>query len=92
MSPNERGQRAKQLLEDEVLQDTFAAVRESIVAQIERSAFGDAETHHQASIALQILKQLKSTLVKFVDEGEAALLVQRKDTAQRNMRQSIRKP
>ncbi len=92
MTPTQRGERAKQLLEDEVLIAAFDGVRERIVSQMEASAFGDTETHHQSAITLQLLKQLRLTLRKFVDESEAEAVRARGVAFERSMRQSISKP
>ena len=92
MSPKERGERAKALLNDEVLQSAMNSVRERLITQLENSAFGDAETHHQAAISLQLLKSLRLTLLKYVDAGDAQAVIERDEKARKNMRQSIKRP
>lgn len=92
MTPSERGDRAKQILDDAVFAEMFEHVRASIVAQLESSAFGDAETHHQAAISLQLLKRLRDTLVRFVDVGKAEQIKQRDAEFSQTVRKSIRRP
>lgn len=67
MTPRERGERAKDLLEDPVLNQVLSDIREGIVTQVEASAFGDRDTHHEAAISLQLLKRIKTRLKHYVD-------------------------
>ena len=68
MTPRERGERAKSLLEDPVLNDVLSDIREGIVSRVEASPLGDRDTHHEAAISLQLLKRIKSQLKHYVDD------------------------
>ena len=68
MTPRERADRAKQLLEDPVLASAFSDVREQIVQKLEGMPVSDVEAQHSLTITLQVLKQLKTQLARYTDE------------------------
>lgn len=68
MTPLERADRAKLLLNDPVLREAFSAVREKIVSRTEQSAFGDVDTHHHAAQMLQALAQVRTELQIWTNE------------------------
>jgi hypothetical protein len=68
MTPLERADRAKQLLEDPVWKAAFADIRERLVAQLETIAIGDHETQHEIALTLQLLKRLQGQLQKYVSD------------------------
>ncbi len=67
MTPIDRAERAKQLLEDQVFKDAFAAVREQLVSALESAPFGDQQTHHHITLQLQALRQIPILLRKWAD-------------------------
>ena len=68
MTPREKADRAKQLLDDPVFNAAIADVREHLVARIEASAAGDIDDQHTLSLSLQILKTIKLQLARYTDE------------------------
>lgn len=72
MSPKEKADRAKLLLNDELLSETIARIREGFVRGLENSPMGDKETHNSTAIALQVLRQIDAQLTRYLNE--AALL------------------
>ncbi len=77
MTPIERAERAKQLLEDEVFKQALAAIREQLVAALESAPFGDQTMHHHITLELQALRQIPIQLRKWaaqiaLDKAKAA--------------------
>ena len=89
MTPRERCERAKVLLDDPVLTAVLADIREGIVSKLEASAFGDRDTHHEAAISLQLLKQVKSQLRQYVDTVAMETHKAKNEEFMRTMKESI---
>jgi hypothetical protein len=68
MTPREKADRAKQLLEDPVFRHVFADIREQLIVKLESVAVTDLEAQHEFTITLQLLKQLKTQLTRYTDE------------------------
>ena len=68
MTPIERAHRASELLDDAVLKQAFADVREQIVAGLESAPFGDVDTQHHLALSLQVLKNVQIRLRKYAEE------------------------
>jgi predicted metal-dependent HD superfamily phosphohydrolase len=68
MTPLERADRAKQLLEDAVLQAAFHDIRMQLVAKLEQVPFGDIDTQHEIALTLQLLKRLREQLALYANE------------------------
>ncbi len=89
MTPRERGDHAKRLLEDPVLRQALDSIRDGIVSKIEASPIGDRDTHHEAAISLQLLKRVRSELMRFVDDVKVDENRAKQDAFIKNMKQSI---
>ena len=76
MTPFEKAERAKQLLDDPLLMEVLQNIRERLVSALESSPIDDVDTHHNGTLSLQILKQIKTELHRFI--GEAAVIEARK--------------
>lgn len=62
-----RASHAKQLIEDELLLEAFAGVREKLVLQIEtRPLGGDERVDMQLHMALQALRQVRHELERYL--------------------------
>lgn len=68
MTPIERATRANELLDDAVLKQAFADVREQIVSGLESVAFGDVDSQHHLALSLQVLKNVQVRLRKYAEE------------------------
>jgi hypothetical protein len=74
MTPGERvsrGDRARQLVEGD-LKEVFEGVRIALLERLESSAIGDRDSHHEITLTLQLLKQLKGHLVSYMQDGKLA--------------------
>jgi hypothetical protein len=69
MTPRERAERAKHLLEDELLREALAAMRESLVRQMESCAISDTETQHEIALMLQLRQRFERQLQQYVQDG-----------------------
>ena len=72
MTPNEKADRARRLLDDPVLSECFVSIRDGLVAKAESSGLDDIDTHHHVALSLQLLRQLRIRLEKYL--SDAALL------------------
>jgi hypothetical protein len=68
MTPRERADRAKQILDDPVFGHVFSDIREQIVQKFESCPLSDVDAQHDLTITLQLLKQLKTQLIRYTDE------------------------
>ena len=89
MTPLERAERAKQLLDDPVFVAAMDDVRMRLVAQLEQTAIGDIDTHHQAALALQMLKSIKDQIARYAAEIEIDNHRQKQDSFMHRMRERL---
>ena len=68
MTPRERADRAKLILDDPVFAHAFADIREQLVAKLEMCPVGDVEAQHDLTLTLQLLKQLRTQLARYCEE------------------------
>jgi hypothetical protein len=68
MTPLDKGERAKHLLEDEVLKAAFHDIRMRYLEQLESVPMSDIDTQHEVTLSLQLLKQLRTQLQKYANE------------------------
>lgn len=90
MTPRERGEHAKRLLNDPVLLESMDAIRLALVAKIEASAMGDRDTHHEAALSLQLLKQVRAQLLVFVGDAQMDEHRAKQDAFVNSMKQSLK--
>ena len=68
MTPREKADRAKLLLEDPVFNHVFSDIRDQIVMKLEVCPVSDVEAQHDLTLTLQLLKQLKTQLARYTEE------------------------
>ena len=68
MTPRERADRAEQILNDDVFKHAFRDLRESLVDKIESCVVGDVDSQHEIAVTLQLLKQLRTQLMRYSEE------------------------
>lgn len=68
MTPREKADRAKLLLEDPVFNHVFSDIRDQIVMKLEACPVSDVEAQHDLTLTLQLLKQLKTQLARYTEE------------------------
>lgn len=68
MTPREKADRARQILDDPVFNGVMSDIREQLVAKLEICPISDVEAQHDLTITLQLLKQLKTQLARYCDE------------------------
>jgi hypothetical protein len=89
MTPSERADRAKQLLNDPVLKGAFSDLRDKLVMQLEASVVSDVETQHEIALMLQLLKRIQSQLLSYQQEAAIDKHRDKQDSFIRRMRQSL---
>jgi hypothetical protein len=67
MTPRERADRAKDMLESEIFQYVHADMRDRIIERMEACAAGDHDTQHVLFLMLQLHKQYKTDLIRYTD-------------------------
>ena len=67
-----RADRARALLEDELLSEAFAKVESHYIAAWRSSASLEVDLRERSWMAVQLLADLRNTLISFVREGEVA--------------------
>lgn len=91
MTNQERSERAKRLLEDELFQAVMADIRERLVARIEALPPGDVDSQHTAALSLQLWKQVPAVLQQYA--GDTAIEKHQAEQAgfMAKVRQKLRK-
>lgn len=89
MTPLERADRAKQLLDDPVVRGAFEDIRMALVRQLEEVPMGDVDTQHEVALSLQLLKRLRTTIARYTDEIAVDQHKQKQDSFMRRIRESF---
>lgn len=89
MTPREKADRAKLLLDDPVFAHVFADIREQLVLKLEGCPVTDVDAQHDLTITLQLLKQLKTQLARYCDEIVIETARARQDSWLKRAKQSI---
>ena len=69
MTPIDRAERAKALLEDMVLKGAFEDIKTQLVSNLESLPISDHETQHEIALMLQLLKRIRSQLQTYLNEA-----------------------
>lgn len=70
MTPFEKADKARQLLDDHIFQAVLSDIRNGLIAKLEASAIGDVDTHHETALMLQLLRQIPVLLTKYTEDHE----------------------
>lgn len=89
MTPREKADRASQILSDPVFKHVFLDIREDLVAKLETLPMGDVETQHEVSLMLQLLKQVRTRLERYVSDQKKVEHDERQVSFIDRMRQKI---
>jgi hypothetical protein len=89
MTPRERADRAKEMLESPVFKSAFADVREALVSSMEASGFGDVDVHHELVLSLQLLRKLKTQFIRYADVIAIDKAQEKQESWLRKARQSL---
>ena len=87
MSPREKADRARQIMEDPVFKEALRDIRERIVGRLEAVGVTDKETEHELVISLQLLQRIPARFQVYADE----LVMERSKEEQERFMQSIKK-
>ena len=72
LSEIKRGERAAEVLENELYKEAVEKVRNGIIQSMAISPLGDSETHNRLVIAMQLLNQIEKSLKDVVTTGKMA--------------------
>jgi hypothetical protein len=89
MTPIDRAERAKALLQDELLKQAFSDIKKRLVDQLEATAIHDIETQHEIALMLQLLKRVRTQLETYVGEGAIEAHKTRQENFLERMRQKL---
>ena len=68
MTPRERAERARQLLDDPLLNEAFSGVRAALIERLESAPIGDVELQHEIALMLQLLKRLRTQIEQHLQD------------------------
>lgn len=68
MTPFEKADEAKRLIQNPVLNEALDAIKASLVAKLEQVPIGDLDTQHEVALMLQLLRRVKDQLHQFLNE------------------------
>lgn len=74
LSEIKRGERASEVLSNELYKESVEKVREGIIRSMAQSPLGDSETHNRLVIALQLLAQIEKQLTDVMTTGKMAAM------------------
>lgn len=67
MTPRERADRARQILNDPVFVEALRDIRDNIVRLIEQTGMGDIDEQHQLAMKLSLLKSIPQQFKAYAD-------------------------
>ena len=68
MTPIEKGERAKQLLDDPLVTAVFSDIRAAIVNQLEAAPPSDIDSQHELALQLRLLKEVRVRFARYASE------------------------
>jgi hypothetical protein len=68
MTPFEKAEHAKRLLDDPVLNAAIHDIRMKLVGQLESAPISDVELQHEVALMLQLLKRIRTQFEQYVQE------------------------
>ena len=86
MTPNEKAEGAKRVLNDPVISAAMADIRMGLVGKLEQLPMSDTESQHEIALTLQLLKQLKLQLETYGQDAAVDKAVRRQETFMQRMR------
>jgi hypothetical protein len=89
MTPNEKADRAREMLESDIFKTAFADIRARIVENMESSDVEDQRSHHEYVLALKALKNLRVQFQRYIDEITVNKHRDAQDEYMRKMKQSV---
>lgn len=70
IDPRVRAERAKQILDDELIKEAFRAVEAGLVNALKTSPIGDVDTHHTIALSLQLLGNVERQFRTWISDGQ----------------------
>jgi hypothetical protein len=89
MTPREKAERARLLMDDPIMEAVFADIRMGLVSKLEHAPLGDTETQHEITLMLQLLKRLKTQLQTYVQDEVVEKHHQKHESFIRRMTQKL---
>lgn len=89
MTPRERADRAKQILDDPVFNQAFGDIREGYVRELERLELCDMEKEHELTLRLQTLKKVRLQLISYTNEAMVDNAVEREQSWIKRAKQTL---
>lgn len=89
MTPLEKADRAREMLESEIFKAAFADIRARIVENMEGSDVEDQRAHHEYVLSLKALKNLKVQFQRYIDESSLEKYRNNQDEYVRRMKQTV---
>ena len=74
LSEIKRGERATEVLTNELYNEAFTKVRDGIINSMASSPLGDSETHNRLVIAMQLLNQIEKQLQDVINTGKMSAI------------------
>jgi hypothetical protein len=89
MTPRERAEEAKIVLNNPVMEQVFGDIRMGLVNRLESVPIGDIDTQHEIALTLQLLKKLRDQLQTYVNDVKVDEHREKQETFIKRMRQRI---
>jgi len=70
IDPLVRAERAKQILDDQLVKEAFAGVEAGLVSAMKQAAVNDEATHHHLVLSLQSLGAVRRQFEKWIEGGD----------------------
>lgn len=89
MTPFERAEEAKRMLDSPVLRGALDDIRANLIGKLETLPIGDVDTQHEIALTLQLLKRLREQLAKYADDVTVDQQKRRHETWVERMREKL---
>ena len=90
MNPLERAARSKELLENIIFKEVYAALRNELITGLETCPISDLDLQHDLTLSLQILKRIRGKLERWVEDGTLESKKLEQEGLMERMRQKLR--
>jgi hypothetical protein len=89
MTPLERADRAKEMVESPIFKAAFDDIGADLVAKLVSSPREDVAQHHEITLSLQALNSLRVQFQRYMSDAAIAKHNERQDDYMRRIRESV---
>ena len=89
MTPSEKADRAREMLDSAIFKAVFTDMRERLVLNLEATPVTAVDEQHEIALMLMLIKKIKEQLQRYVDEKSVLTHKEQDASFMRRMKQSV---